>query len=189
MATSILKGTSLYKKLATLNGGKLYQGTGSTQLACVNIGKIYKKKEIPMKKITCLTIVLLLTIGLFAQEVKVDPKFIGEWKNAADDSYKKPILTITKNNKVFIDGGTIESLEEFVYEQLKFEWGNYAPFELGLSKNGISAHRSDSMRFWAYEINVVFHLLSDNKLLLIIYTYHREVDTEDRKEMIFILTK
>jgi hypothetical protein len=122
-------------------------------------------KKIIFGRICIFSFFLIIPLKLFA----IDTKLIGRWNN----NYGRPAI-VFEDDKILIYPEMIDDeIENFLgsdYEK---------PYELYINENNISAGRLwGGNTHWGCRIDIYFHLLNDNVLLLVIKNYYYSDDWE-----------
>jgi len=121
-------------------------------------------------------------IFIIANLYGIDQKLIGKWKMNRHPNAKDAVVEFTKD-KIFVEVSMIEQVDPVAASFLTEK-----RVELYLHDQFFAA-RSDGNTYWGYEILISFTLLTDDKLLLILYVSSLSSGKEHYNEMTFILTK
>jgi hypothetical protein len=139
---------------------------------------LWEKYNLVVRNVVFCLFLVLSPLNLFA----IDGKLIGRWIN----DYGR-IAIVFRNDKVFIYP---EMVDDEINEFLGSDHNE--PYELYINDNGISAGKLEGGNtHWGCRIDVSFHLLSNNVLLLTIKNYYYADDWETyfEKEHVFLLTR
>ena len=130
-----------------------------------------------MKKIAISFVLFIVAVSVFS----IDREFIGVWINSEYET-SGYVITFT-NDKIILNPLVAHSMDDFI------EYGT--PMEFNLEKDQVSARWADSLgnSWWRRSATISFYLLSDTKLLLILYIETYSDGEINRNERTFILTK